>query len=89
MTNKPINICDAILRAWFVRHRHYLERTKTFGFCFVFVLAHEQAISKANSNGLFVDGDFFNVLFACKLNWKGRQISKNDGVTCIRDAIFC
>ena len=31
----------------FVRHRHNLERTKTFvlGFVFVFILAHEQAVS--------------------------------------------
>ena len=38
---------DVILRAWFVRQGHYLERTKTFvlGFVLVFVLAHEQAIS--------------------------------------------
>ena len=46
--NVPINLCNVILRAWFVRHRYYLERTKTFvlGFVFMFVLAHEQAISK-------------------------------------------
>ena len=31
-----------MLRAWFVRHRHCLEQTKTFVFGFVFVLAHEQ-----------------------------------------------
>ena len=31
--------CNVILRAWFVRHRHYLEQTKTFAL--VFVLAHE------------------------------------------------
>ena len=39
---------NVILRAWFVRHRYYLERMITFGFVFVFafVLAHEQAISK-------------------------------------------
>ena len=41
MTNEPIILCNVILRAWFVRHRHNLERTKTF----VFVLANEQAIS--------------------------------------------
>ena len=48
VTNKPIILCNVILRAWFVCHRHYLERTKTFVFVlvFVFVLAHEQAISK-------------------------------------------
>ena len=36
--------------AWFVRHRLYPERTKTFvfGFVFVFVLAHEQPISEKN-----------------------------------------
>ena len=45
MTNEPIILCKVILRAWFVRHRHYLESTKTFGFVFVFVLAHEQATS--------------------------------------------
>ena len=35
--------CNVILRAWFIRHKHNLERTKTFtlGFVFVFVLAHE------------------------------------------------
>ena len=38
MTNKPIIICNVILRAWFVR----LEQTKAL--VFVFVLAHEQAI---------------------------------------------
>ena len=39
--NKPV------LRAWLVRHWPYLERTKSFicGLVFVFVLAHEQAIS--------------------------------------------
>ena len=49
MTNKPINICNIILSTWFVRHRYYQEQTKTFvlGFVFVFVLAHEQAISAA------------------------------------------
>ena len=33
--------------AWFVRHRLYPERTKTFvfGFVFVFVLAHEHPIT--------------------------------------------
>ena len=47
-TNEPINLCNVILRAWFVCHRHYLERTKTFvlGFVFVFVLAHEQAVGR-------------------------------------------
>ena len=47
MTNEPIIICNVILRAWFVRHRHYLERMKTFvlGFVLVFVLADDQAIS--------------------------------------------
>ena len=47
VTNEPIILCNVILRAWFVHHRHYLERTKTFvfSFVFVFVLAHEQAIS--------------------------------------------
>ena len=36
---------NVILRAWLVRHRHHLERTKIFvlSFGFVFVLAHEQA----------------------------------------------
>ena len=40
--------CIIVLRAWLVRHRLYPERTKTFvfGFVFVFVLAHEQPISK-------------------------------------------
>ena len=42
MTNEPIIICNAILRAWFVRHRNYLERTKTFVLGFVFVLAYRQ-----------------------------------------------
>ena len=31
--------------AWFVCHRLYPERTKTFVFEFVFVLVHEQPIS--------------------------------------------
>ena len=44
--NKLRILCNVILRAWFVHHRHYLEQTKTFvlGFVFVFFLAHEQAI---------------------------------------------
>ena len=47
MTNEPILQCIIVLRAWFVRHRLYPERTKTFvfGFVFVFVLVHEQPIS--------------------------------------------
>ena len=47
MTNEPILQCIIVLRAWFVRHRLYPERTKTFvfGFVFVFVLAHEQPIN--------------------------------------------
>merc|ERR1711923_198613 len=46
MTNKPILQCIIVLRAWFVRHRLYPERTKSFvfGSVFVFVLAHEQPI---------------------------------------------
>ena len=53
--NELIIMCNIILRAWFIRHRHYLEQTKTFvfSFVFVFVLAHEQAISsdyKAHSS---------------------------------------
>ena len=42
VTNEPIILCNVILRAWFVCHRHYLERTKTF--VYVLVMAHEQAI---------------------------------------------
>ena len=38
-------IKGVILRAWFVCHRHYLDRSKTFVLGSVFVLAHEQAIS--------------------------------------------
>ena len=36
------------LGAWFVRHRHNIEQTKTFvfGFIFAFLLAHKQAISR-------------------------------------------
>ena len=47
MTKEPILQCIIILRAWFVRHSLYPERTKkfVFGFVFVFVLAHEQPIS--------------------------------------------
>ena len=47
----PYKLVDVILRAWFVRHRHYLERTKTFvlGFVFVFVWAHEPAKSSVAS----------------------------------------
>ena len=46
MTNELILQCIIALRAWFVCHRLYPERTKTFvfGFVFVFVLAHEQPI---------------------------------------------
>ena len=43
MTNKPIVPCIIILRAWFVGHRLYPERTKTF--VVGFVLAHEQPSS--------------------------------------------
>ena len=48
MTNEPILQCIIVLRAWFVRHRLSPEQTKTFvfGFVFVFVLAHEQPITK-------------------------------------------
>ena len=47
MTNEPILQCIIVLRAWFVRHSLYLERTKkfVFRFVFVFVLAHEQPIT--------------------------------------------
>ena len=47
MTNKPILQCIIVLRACFVCHRLYPERTKTFAFwfVFVFVLAQEQPIS--------------------------------------------
>ena len=50
MKNEPIIQCIIVLRAWFVRHRLYPERTKTFvfGFIFVFVLAHEQPINTQN-----------------------------------------
>ena len=46
-TNEPGFQYYTILKNWFVRHRLYLERTKTFvfGFVFVFVLAHEQPIN--------------------------------------------
>ena len=44
MTNEPILRCIIVLRAWFVRHRLYPERTKTFVFGFVFVLAHKKPI---------------------------------------------
>ena len=39
---------------WFVRHRLYPERTKTFvfGFVFVFVLAHKQPIASKLSKNL-------------------------------------
>ena len=51
MTNEPILQCIIVLRAWFVRHSLYPERTKkfVFGFVFVFVLAHEQPINKIGS----------------------------------------
>ena len=47
MTNEPILQCIIVLRAWFVRHRLYPERTKTFvfRFVFVFVLVHEQPMN--------------------------------------------
>merc|ERR1712079_180786 len=46
MTNEPILQCIIVLRAWFVRHSLYPERTKkfVFGFVFVFVLVNEQPI---------------------------------------------
>ena len=46
MTNELILQCIVVLMAWFVRHRLYPERTKSFvfGLVFVFVLAHEQPI---------------------------------------------
>ena len=34
VTNKPTILCNVILRAWFVRHRHYLGPTKDFCFRF-------------------------------------------------------
>ena len=45
MTNELILQYIIVLRAWFVRHRLYPERTKTFifGFVLIFVLAHEPA----------------------------------------------
>ena len=46
VTNELTLQCIIVLKAWFVRHRLYPERTKTFVFGFVFVLAHEQPISK-------------------------------------------
>ena len=46
VTNEPIILCNVILRAWFIRHRHYLGRTKTFVLGFVFVLAHDQPINE-------------------------------------------
>ena len=45
MTNEPILQCIIVLRAWFVCHRLYPERTKNFVLGFVFVLAHEQPIN--------------------------------------------
>ena len=56
VTNEPIIICKVVLRAWFNRHMYYLERMKTFvlGFIFVFVLAHEQAISMQSRTTGFV-----------------------------------
>ena len=45
MTNKPIFLCNVLLKVWFVRQRLYPEQTKTLVFVFVFVLAHEQPIS--------------------------------------------
>ena len=46
VTNEPILQCIILLKARFVRHRLYPERTKIFvlGFVFVFVLAHEQPL---------------------------------------------
>ena len=51
LTDEPMIVCKIILRAWFIRHRHYLEQKKTFelGFVFVFVLAREQAMETATS----------------------------------------
>ncbi len=46
VTNELTLQCIIVLKAWFVRHRLYPERTNAFvfGFVFVFVLAHEQPI---------------------------------------------
>ena len=51
VTNEQILQCIIVLKAWFVRHRLYPERTKIFFFVFVFVfvLAHEQPISTYRS----------------------------------------
>ena len=46
LTKEPILQCIIVLRAWFVRHSLHPERSKTFVFGLIFVLAHEQPVSK-------------------------------------------
>ena len=56
LTNEPILQSMIVLRAWFIFHRLYPERTKTFiyGFVFVFVLAHEKPVSTMSKIGCAV-----------------------------------
>ena len=46
VTNEQILQCIIVLKAWYIRLRLYPEQMKTFVLGFVFVLAHEQPISK-------------------------------------------
>ena len=78
VTNEPIILCYVILRAWFVCHRHYLERTKTFvlGFVFIFVLTHGQAIVFLKLPNLSVNPA--SILSGVRLPWweASRHLSK-------------
>ena len=79
MTNEPILQCIIVLRAWFVRHSLYPERTKkfVFGFVFVFVLVNEQPIRKSS---LVTKKPSYKTLFFVKRkNKKLIKIPKTQG----------
>ena len=59
VTNELTLQCIIVLKAWFVRHRLYPERTNTFVFGFVFVLAHEQPIIITNQEDFCLSQTFW------------------------------
>ena len=78
MMNEPILQCIIVLRAWFVCHRLYPERTKTFvfGFVFVFVLAHEQSVTFTRYPTLVRESQIIAERRR-KLNFSGKPKNKN------------
>ena len=64
LTNEPGSQYYDTLNDWFVRHALVPERTKALGFVFVFVfvLAHEQAITKILTFLNFVDNFLFFII---------------------------